>query len=460
MMVAPDFDQYQWSQDHFANAPLGDKRRSKRLANLVEKIVNKPAASIPKINECWKDTKATYRLLDCPEATLQSVTAAHRERLAQREGVQLILSDTCHIDFGRGRKVRGAGPVGPGKSVGFLLHSALAYDAADHSILGVAGQIAHVRSGKNGKRRESEKGKQWAESNLWSELFQQVGPSSEQTQRIHVCDSAADDYENFFTAIENLGSDVIIRCGRVHRHVIDQNGEKRSISKTIQDAKVIGGYRLEIPRRGGRKARTAKLEISTKKVFMPQPRFCSEQVKASERNGLELTIVIAREIDPPRGAEPICWILLTSLPVSDLFAAMMVIQSYELRWQIEEWHKAIKTGCALESSQHQDIDRLLPLTGIYSVVAVLLLQLRESSRRMPHRPAEQVVPKRWIDMLMAIGSRSRRPHTAEQLWRAIAQLGGFLNRKGDGNPGWQTIWSGWRQLHMAMRGYDAMQDSA
>lgn len=459
MPCQPQFDHHQWATKHFATASLGDKRRSDRLVKLVGQIVERPAGSLPKITQSWRDVKAAYRLLDAEQVTLQSVTSAHRAALAARPGTQLILSDTCHIDFGKKRKIAGAGPIGPGKSVGFLLHSALAYDAHSREILGVAGQIAHARTGQKQNRKESEKGKEWAESNLWSDLFRLVGPSNEHTHRIHVCDSAADDYQNFFTAIEVLSSDLIVRCGRPHRHVIDENGSKRSVSKAIKDARAIGCYRLKIPRRGGRRARIAEMQVSIIQVQLPQPRFCSPEIKASDRDGFAINIVVAQETHAPRGTTPVRWVLMTSLPVSNLAEAMFVIESYELRWSIEEWHKAIKSGCALQNSQHQDLDRLLPLTGIYSVVAVLLLQLRESSRQQPNRPAKDIVPAHWIELLMTVGNFRRRPQTADQLWRSIAQLGGYLNRRHDGPPGWQSIWSGWQLLHFCLKGYESKPKS-
>ena len=459
MLRRPDFDTNQWAQENFADASLGDKRRSKRLVEVVSQIVDMPAGSMPQMSPLWKDLKATYRLLDMDQVTLQSVTGPHRKRIAQRGGTQLILSDTCHIDFGAGRQVRGAGPVGPGNSVGFLLHSALAYNAKDKSILGVAGQIAHTRKkDKNTKpSKESERGKQWSESRLWTDLFTQVGPSTDEVHYIHVCDSAADNYESFFTAIEELDSDVVIRCGRAHRKVFDSSGKKRSIREVCRNATVYGTYELFIPQGNQRKARTAKIEVASEKIRLPQARYCSEKIKQSDCDGFDLTVIVAREVDAPTGVEPIQWVLLTSLPVESFADALEVIGYYESRWAIEEWHKAIKTGCKLEDRQHRDIDRLLPLTGICSVVAVLLLQLREASRREPNRPATELVPSSWINLLMVFGKLRRRPKTSEELWRAIARLGGFLGRRYDGKPGWITIWRGWQRLHEMLRGYQYAQ---
>lgn len=460
MITRTDFDTQQWAQDNFADAPLGDQRRSRRLVAVASQISDRPAASTPKIAPLWKDTKALYRLLDTPQVDLQSVTEPHRRRVAARGGKLLLLSDTTHVDFGRRRQVRGAGPVGPGKSVGFLLHSALAYDAQSKSLVGVAGQLAHARrKGRKGRTKASQQGKQWSESRLWSDVFEQVGSPRESTQYIHVCDSAADTYESYFTAI-GLGCDCVIRCGRKHRHAVDSGGGKRALSSIARDAPVMGSYLLEIPQGNGRRARSATIEVRLEPIWLPQPRYCSKQIKESSIDGFSLKMVVAREIDPPEGTDPIEWVLLTTLPVESFEEALEVIGYYESRWLVEEWHKAIKTGCSLEQRQHQDLDRLLPLAGIFSVVAVLLIQLRDASRQEPDRRAEEVVPAHWIKMVQAAGQYPRRPKTNRELWHAIAGLGGFLRRKHDGEPGWQTVWAGWQKLHLLLRGAELAKDTA
>lgn len=459
MLIATRFDTEQWAEDNFANAELGDKRRSKRLVKAASQFVDAPAASTPRVAPLWKDTKAIYRLLDCPDVNLQNVTQTHRDRVQQQGGTQLILSDTTHVDFGRGRDVDGAGPVGPGKSVGFLLHSALACDADTKSLIGVAGQIAHARKRRRAtrKKKSSQQGKQWSESRLWSDLFEQVGSPLNDATYIHICDSAADNYETFFTAVE-WNCEFVIRCGRANRHAIDsqgkKQGKKQAISVIAKSAEVLGSYELELAQGNSRKARTATLEVAVEPIHVPQPRYCSKHIKQSPREGFDLHMIVVREVNAPTGVKPIHWILLTTLEVTDLDEAIRIIGYYELRWLIEEWHKALKTGCSLEKRQLQDIDRLLPLTGILSVVSVLLLQLRDAARNAPDRPAEQVVPRGWLKLIQLAGELPRTPRTNREVWRSIARLGGFLARRHDGEPGWQTIWRGWLKLHTLLQGVE------
>src|SRR5690606_13307057 len=114
------------------------------------------------------------------------------------------------------------------------------------------------------------------------------------------------------------------------------------------------------------------------------------------------------------------------------------IEYYERRWLIEEFHKAIKTGCRLESRQYATADRLEAVAGIISVLAVRLVQLKTIARTQPNRPAKEIVPSEWLEMLQA--QRKVQVETVRDFFRHLAGLGGFLMRKRDGEPGWITIW--------------------
>ena len=123
---------------------------------------------------------------------------------------------------------------------------------------------------------------------------------------------------------------------------------------------------------------------------------------------------------------------------------------------IEEFHKALKSGCRLEERQYEAAKRLEAVTGVLSVLAVRLLQLKTIARDEPQRPAKQVVPMRWIQMLQSLRKRPpKAPWTVRDFYRELAKLGGFLGRKSDGEPGWMTLWHGFEKLHLCLRGADA-----
>ena len=170
----------------------------------------------------------------------------------------------------------------------------------------------------------------------------------------------------------------------------------------------------------------------------------------------ELTqgVVETREVDPPKGVKPLHWVVWTSLPVTSFDDAWQIIEYYERRWLIEEFHKAIKTGCRLEARQFMEAHRLEAVAAFTSVLAVRLLQLKTVATTSPDLPAERVVPKIWLKMLGAL--RKRKLTTVRDFFRHLAGLGGFLMRKRDGNPGWITLWRGLDKLLLAIRGYIAM----
>ena len=185
------------------------------------------------------------------------------------------------------------------------------------------------------------------------------------------------------------------------------------------------------------------------------PRQPAASLKALDPKPIPQWVVWAHELDPPPELkEPIDWMLWTSLPVGTLEAAMEVIGYYEKRWLIEEWHKALKTGCQMEGRQLQTSEGLEALAGLLSVVAVRLLQMKEMGRRRPERLAVELVPARYVELVHRARRGRGRPEewTIRDFFRGVAGLGGFLGRKSDGEPGWITIWRGWEVLHWMLQG--------
>ena len=126
----------------------------------------------------------------------------------------------------------------------------------------------------------------------------------------------------------------------------------------------------------------------------------------------------------------------------------------QYEWQIEEFHKCMKTGCRLESRLQLTAQRLEAVAGMISVLAVRLLQLKSIAKKHPELPAERVVPTAWLRMLRSL--RQRPIHTVRDFVRPLAGLGGFLMRKGDGEPGWITLWRGLDKLLLCLRGARAI----
>jgi len=441
----------EWSQVNFGGCDLGDKRRVDRLVRVAEQIAANPSASLPNQTEQWGDLKAAYRLFDCDAVTFAAIAGPHWELTKkQSSGRFLVIGDTTEFNFGNYRKVEGLGPVGNGRGQGFLLHNALLVRADTEEIIGLAGQTIHYRDRENKKKENrSQRLKRKRESQVWGTVIDQIGRPPEEVEWVHVLDRGGDNFEVYCHLIEQR-AEWVIRASKLNRYVLVGDSEERmKLSDYLPRMQLIGSYTLSLRARPGQPAREAQLEVRVGKVKLPRPRHVSPWIRTLDPAPISVNVVEVKEVNAPAGVTPISWVLFTSLPVNTFDDAWMVIDYYEKRWLIEEYHKALKTGCATESRQLKTASRLEALVGLISVVAVRLLQLKSLARTKPETPAHRVVPRVWLRMLKLARKGLDRVYdlTVGQFYREVAKLGGFLGRKSDGNPGWITIWRGWEKLN-------------
>jgi len=453
-------DSKAWAGQQFSDCLLKDERRTKRLVKMAEQIANNPSSSFPDQTETWGDLKAAYRLFDCEHVTFEAIAEPHWKQTRQQPPNRyLLLDDTTELDFGIHREIIDLGSTGNGKGRGFLLHNALMVQAGNKVVLGVAGQAIHYRKPVPKKKDRSRRMKRKRESEVWGRVIDQVGPPPEGGEFIHVCDRGADNFEVFCHLLENRCG-WVVRASSLHRKILDPTGEKAPLSEYLATLPVAGNYELQVRSRKKQPARTAMLEVRFGTLKVPVPARKSPYVRALEPEPIAMNVVWVREVDAPKGVAPIEWVLYTSLDVGTFNDAWQVIEYYETRWLVEEYHKALKTGCRVTKRGLQRAERLEPMVGLMSVVAVRLLQLKSAARSEPDRPARQIVPKLWLAMLKAARKRLRRVYdlTVYEFYRELAKLGGFLGRKGDGEPGWITIWRGWEKLNTLVRGAELVAE--
>lgn len=448
-----------WARAHFAGARLGDQRRTQRLVKLATQIAIDSMASLPDQTECWADLKAAYRLFDKEDVTFEAVATPHWQNTRDcGPGRFLILDDTTELDFGGRRQIEGVGPVGTGSGKGFLLHNALMVDPVSPAVLGLAGQELFCRKPAPKGETDTQRRNRDRESEVWGRLIEKIGPPPPGAQFVHVMDRGADNFEVFCRA-QRQECDWVVRLKSLDRRGRDGQGVERPLKDILSDATPSCSYSLRLRARPGQPSRTARLEVSFVPVTLLVPRHPPASLKALSPRPISGWVVQVREVGAPEGVERIDWVLFTSLEVGAAEAALMVVNYYDARWGIEEFHKALKTGCNVERRQLHTGARLAPLVGLMSVQAVRLLQLKAVARVEPERPTEDLVPRRYIRLLekcrkMIPGSLAR----VRDFFRALAKLGGFLGRKGDGEPGWLTIWRGWEKLYGFIRGAELVAD--
>ena len=248
----------------------------------------------------------------------------------------------------------------------------------------------------------------------------------------------------------------MIRAAQLKRKLRTADGTVLKLDEILAAATLKGSYQIWVSANKKQKARWAHVEVRSASVTLLRPREgATKFVLDNEVREVPTNIVEVREVKAPKGSAALHWVLYTHESVGSFEDCICVVEHYEQRPIVEEFHKGLKTGLQVEGRQYETADRLEPVIGVICVQAVRLLQLRDVARQAPETPARKLVPVEWIEVLGKITRRPREIKTVREFMRALAGLGGFLGRKSDGEPGWQTIWRGLETLILALRGYHA-----
>lgn len=448
----------QWVENNFSGCHLGNSLRTKRLAIIANNMLDQPEASLPGQNSEWSDTKAAYRLWDQADVTFDAIATPHWQQTRQTPpGRHLLISDTTDINHTSHKATQGLGMPGDGNGRGLQLHSCLFLDCQNQTLSGSGGALVYYRKRVPEKETRKLRLSRLRESQLWGRLVDKVGPPPKGSQWVHVFDRGGDHFEAVCHIVQNR-CDWVVRAAKLTRKVRDFRGETVKLSEAVQSAEELGQYNLFLRSRPDQAARTAKLHLSATRVTLPRPDRVDQYVKASGINSIETNVVIVEERNAPKNLEPVRWVLFTSLPALTFEDAWQVVSDYECRWTIEEYHKVMKTGCSIERHALRTTGRLEALTGLISVIGVRLLQLKTFAKHEPETKASRRVPHSWLRALKGLKAKLNiRQLTVYDFFRELAKLGGFLARKGDGEPGWQTIWAGYQKLQLIVKGINIAQ---
>jgi len=450
-MTINDFDDpAQWAEQQWGQAQLGDQRRTRRAVRLGSALAAQPAQSLPMQTGSWGDLKAAYRLLNEPDVTYQKLSAKHwdatrRGAGGSQQGTMLFVQDTTELDFTPHWQTQGLGLIGNAQGRGFLLHSCLAVlpHPANPQVQGLAAQVAWTRTAvKKGSESRHQRRYRRTEFDVWAETVEAIGraPAPELgTRWVSVGDRASDVFSSFRRAT-TLGWQCLVRAGQ-DRRIETAADEPGRLMQWARGLEPRAHKRVVLRGRDGLPKREVDLQVAWSAL-----RICAPQL-GPERKERPLAGWCIRCWEESDKAERVEWILLSTVEVRDRAQALEQVEWYASRWVIEEYHKCLKTGCRMEARQLETAQGLLALLGFLSIVAVRLLQLRTLSRTEPERPAGQVVPRRLVKLVSArLGSSEPEAMTLRQFWQGVARLGGFIGRKSDGEPGWQTLWRGWLRL--------------
>jgi Transposase DNA-binding/Transposase Tn5 dimerisation domain/Transposase DDE domain len=460
-----------------ADAPLGevelgDERLRKRLLMLVEAFAEHPEASIPEATGSRAAAQAAYRFFDNEHVSPERLFEALAEATAKRcQGLSLVLAvqDTSSLDYTRHTDTVGLGPLEHSSHRGLFVHSTLAVDPNGGVPLGLLGQETWARPAESRKAKgESRKvlPVEAKESAYWLVgLKGTVARVGAETKTVTIADREADLYELFALAYMLSGA-WVIRA----RHDRNLVGDERHLLRAVEDAPIAVCTWVDLVRTDEREARRAKLTVRSIEVVLLPPRQAVralaewwqkhpevERLAPERLEPVRVGVVLVDEVEVPPGVKPLRWLLLTSLSVKAAREALTVIGYYRLRWLVERYHYVLKSGCQVERLQLETAERLRRALAVYSEVAWRLLALTYQARATPETPCTTAPDGLdWRLAWLAVSPKRALPDEPPDLRtviRLIAMLGGFLGRKGDGEPGVKTLWRGLRRLSDMVAGY-------
>lgn len=450
----------QWAQEEFAFVSLGDTRLNARLVTIAAKVANNPGGTLPQAISDWAELKAAYRFFDNARVDFNKVLAPHVERTrmtCRAPGEYLILEDSSDLDYSRHRRTQDLGVIGNAKGRGLELHTALAVrveawtleQTPEGQVVGLFDQQCRRAQPAPAGESRGERLKRRRQSSWWAESLLKAGRPAAGCQWIYIADRESDFYEPM-SICQDLGVEFIIRAFQ-DRRLADEAGRMRD---KLAQAEALGQSTVQLRSRPGEPARMAVVELRSVQVDLDGP-----WRPGGQRTPLRgVWLVEVREVHAPEGVkQPLHWMLLTSLPCRTLVEARRVVGRYTARWWVEEYHKALKSGAGVEDSQLQRAGRLEPLIAVLAVVAVRLLNTKMLARSCPEGSEANL--SFGPEALAILEKKFKRPAegwTNVKLLVAIARLGGFLGRKHDGMPGWQTIWRGWHRLIWMCEGLEAL----
>lgn len=447
----------------FRRADLGDARLVRRAVGLAQALAEAPDLSLPKVWATAAELQAGYDFLRSPRTDftdlMEPVQHFVREQALAERSV-LVLHDTTD-NVCPSAEPEEVGFLQTGKA-GFFIHHALCLSTKDRRPLGVvwsqlwgrpsrAVRSQKLTSSQLSKLDERESDR-WlegvTEAQLWTEGCEEV---------IHVMDREADSFR-LFQHMQSIGADFVVRL-RNERAL----KEGRQLSEALSDAPVRLKRLVSLSTKAaktiprvmykGRAAREAELTVRSASVALRVPQFLGKKTEP-----VEVNVVQVLEENPPEGCTPIAWVLATTLPIDTKAHVERVIDIYRTRWMIEEFHKALKTGCMFEKRHLESFNAITTLLALCYPVACELLRVR-SRARQTGLPAADVLRKSQLDCLRA-HPKARKfsaDPTAQEVLEVIAALGG--HQKHNGPPGWQSLAAGYVKLHEFERGWLAAHAS-
>lgn len=439
-----------WAMEEFGGADLGDGRLNRRLIKLATRFADKPTASIPGSCADWSETQAVYRFFDQASDDKRGLGwediltphIAQTEARMRQHSVVLCLQDTTELDF-NGQASTDLGPLSYEVQRGMYLHPTYAV-TPEREPLGVTDAWMWARQAKDaeGKRPGIRESLRWTEG---YERIAEAALTMPQTRLVYVADREADILELLQRAhaLDNP-ADWLIRSQ--HNRCLPDGGK---LWAEVLAGPVLGEIEFMMPARHGQAARTVRQQVFARRLRLPD----------GQGGRMFLTCFIAKEVGAPKGVKLVEWRLLTNRNPETFDAVVELIEWYRCRWEIETFFNVLKNGCRVEALQLGHVRKIELALAVYMVVSWRLARLVRLGRTHPELEATALfTDEEWKGAyLLAKKPIPKTPPTIREVIRLIAMLGGFLGRKGDGEPGVKTLWLGFQRIRDFVEGVEHMR---
>lgn len=464
-----------WAQQEFGEAPLGDRRLSRRLVESAQRQAQEPGRAFTGVAQGDRAAvKGYYRLIDQPEAsavTVENILHSHRERTRQRMQGQrtvLCIQDGSDLNFTRHGQCEGLGVIGRNQTGatarGLHLHATLAVSERGLPLGVLRAKLDAPKPGPAATRK-AKKTYRWIEG---LRDCAKVSRTLDGVRVVSVVDREADFFALFAEQRACPEVDLLVRAKQdrvLERKAPGKRGKgnpERKLFGRLRAAPVRARILLKVKRqsarikaskqaaRPARPARVARMELRYETLTIPAP-----QGNPTGVPSVRLSVVHARETEPPPKGKRLEWFLLTSVPVNDVETAQQMLRWYALRWRVEDYFRVLKTGCRVQQLQHQTADRLKRAIALHAVIAWRIMLMTLLGREDPELPAQLLFSDLEIRVLGAFAA-SRGYPPPEDLGAAVlvlARLGGYLARKHDPPPGHQLMWQGYVTLYGMCLGF-------
>lgn len=455
-----------WLDAEFSTIEFGDIRLVTRFKRIMKEFMKKAQSSIASTFDSWSSIKGCYRFFSNEKVNSQLIIDAYiiasLSRIEQEEKQIVIIHDTTYIDYKNRKKTKNLDCItqnlqSKNISKGLILHNSFAVN--DISVpLGIVNQKFIERKEikdapkKLKKNFIHSKPVEEKESYRWIEEiknFQQL-KCSKQKDVVHIADREGDFYE-LYRECSSLEAKFLIRAS--HNRAINKTKRRESCKNKAFDYfhSLIpeGKITIDIQVNKETKYRKAVLSIAFKTFTLPPPPNRTVKKDGAKLHNIDLYGIIIKEERPPANHEPLEWLLFTNIPVNNIEDAIEKMHLYSLRWNVETFHKILKSGCLIEDAQLRSKDKLTKYITTKSIIAWRIFWLSRMTRLNEHYDCNIILTKVEQTILFKRfnkGQVNTESISVKQALNWIGKLGGYIGRKHDSPPGIITIWRGWTRF--------------